>query len=95
VRTCRACGERNPDRARFCMMCATPLHAGAFVQETGKVVTILFADVTGSTAIGERLDAEVVRLVLATFYALAREVLERRGGTVEKFIGDVVMGRVA
>jgi class 3 adenylate cyclase len=58
--------------------------AGAFVQETGKVVTILFADVTGSTAIGERPDAEAGRRVLATFNALAREVLERRCGTVEK-----------
>jgi class 3 adenylate cyclase len=73
------------------MMCATPLQVGVLVDESRKVVTILFADVTGSTAIGERLDAEAVRRVLATFYASAREVLERRGGTVEKFIGDAVM----
>jgi class 3 adenylate cyclase/tetratricopeptide (TPR) repeat protein len=90
MQTCRSCGERNPDRARFCMMCATPLRVGQ-VGETRKVVTILFADVKGSTAIGERLDPEAVRRVLSTFYASARDALERHGGTVEKFIGDAVM----
>jgi class 3 adenylate cyclase len=73
------------------MMCAAPLGAGAPVGETRKVVTILFADVKGSTAIGERLDPEAVRRVLSTFYASARESLEHHGGTVEKFIGDAVM----
>jgi class 3 adenylate cyclase len=73
------------------MMCATSLRAPTSVGETRKVVTILFADVKGSTAIGERLDPEAVRRVLATFYTAARESLERHGGTVEKFIGDAVM----
>ena len=73
------------------MMCATPLGSGALVEESRKVVTILFADVSGSTAIGERLDPEAVRRVLTTFYTSARETLERHGGTVEKFIGDAVM----
>jgi class 3 adenylate cyclase len=72
------------------MMCGRPLRT-ASVGERRKVVTILFADVKGSTAIGERLDPEAVRRVLATFYASARESLERNGGTVEKFIGDAVM----
>ena len=72
------------------MMCATPLRT-VQVGETRKVVTILFADVKGSTAIGERLDPEAVRRVLSTFYTSAREALERHGGTVEKFIGDAVM----
>ena len=72
------------------MMCATPL-VSTLAAETRKVVTILFADVKGSTAIGERLDPEAVRRVLSTFYASARESLERHGGTVEKFIGDAVM----
>src|SRR5262245_48772663 len=72
------------------MMCAAPLRT-VQVGETRKVVTILFADVKGSTAIGERLDPEAVRRVLSTFYVSAREALERHGGTVEKFIGDAVM----
>jgi len=72
-------------------MCATPFGAEGPIGETRKVVTILFADVSGSTAIGERLDPEAVRRVLTTFYTSAREALERHGGTVEKFIGDAVM----
>jgi class 3 adenylate cyclase/tetratricopeptide (TPR) repeat protein len=54
-------------------------------------VTVLFADVTGSTALGERLDPESLRSVMARYFDTARECLERHGGTVEKFIGDAVM----
>jgi class 3 adenylate cyclase/tetratricopeptide (TPR) repeat protein len=61
------------------------------VRELRKVVTILFCDVTGSTALGERLDAESLRGLMERYFAVAREVLERHGGTVEKFIGDAVM----
>ena len=56
-----------------------------------KTVTILFADVTGSTALGERLDPEAVRRVMGRWFESARNVLERHGGTVEKFVGDAVM----
>ena len=59
--------------------------------ETRKTVTVLFADVSGSTALGERLDAEAVRRVLERYFAEMRSVLESHGGTVEKFIGDAVM----
>jgi hypothetical protein len=53
VLTCPNCGEENPDRARFCLGCATPLVPAA--PEGGrKVVTIVFTDLTGSTALGER-----------------------------------------
>ncbi len=54
-------------------------------------MTILFCDVTGSTALGERLDSESLRRVMERYFTLARNVLERHGGTVEKFIGDAVM----
>ncbi len=56
-----------------------------------KTVTVLFADVTGSTALGERLDPEAFRRVMARYFEVAREAVERHGGTVEKFIGDAVM----
>jgi class 3 adenylate cyclase/tetratricopeptide (TPR) repeat protein len=56
-----------------------------------KTVTVLFADVTGSTALGESLDPEALRGVMTRYYALARATLERHGGTVEKFVGDAVM----
>ncbi|MGH3137217.1 MAG: ATP-binding protein [Gaiellaceae bacterium] len=52
---------------------------------------MLFADVTGSTALGERLDPESLRHVMSRYFEEVRGVLERHGGTVEKFIGDAVM----
>jgi class 3 adenylate cyclase len=55
------------------------------------LVTVLFADVTGSTALGERLDPERMRDVLRTYFGAMREEIEGEGGTVEKFIGDAVM----
>jgi class 3 adenylate cyclase/tetratricopeptide (TPR) repeat protein len=61
------------------------------VREVRKTVTVLFADVTGSTALGERLDPESLRRVMARYFEVARTCLERHGGTVEKFIGDAVM----
>ena len=56
-----------------------------------KTVTVLFADVTGSTALGEQLDPESLRRVMARYFETARGCLERHGGSVEKFIGDAVM----
>ena len=57
-----------------------------------KVVTTLFADLVGFTALGERHDPEDVDAALRAYYALARSIIERFGGTVEKFIGDAVVG---
>ncbi len=54
-------------------------------------MTVLFSDVTGSTAIGERLDPEYLRGVMSRYFAAAQRAIERHGGTVEKFIGDAVM----
>ena len=59
--------------------------------EERRLVTVLFADVTGSTALGESLDPEDLRALLARFYSVASEVVDAHGGTVEKFIGDAVM----
>jgi class 3 adenylate cyclase/tetratricopeptide (TPR) repeat protein len=60
-------------------------------REERKVVTILFTDLVGSTAMAEGRDPEDVRAILAPYYAQLREQIEQRGGTVEKFIGDAVM----
>jgi class 3 adenylate cyclase len=59
--------------------------------EERRLVTVLFADVTGSTALGEELDPEDLRLLLSRYYAIAKDVVAAHGGTVEKFIGDAVM----
>src|SRR5205823_9341502 len=79
-------------RARFCWNCATPLTAAAVPSgEVRKTVTILFADIVSSTSRGEQLDPESTRRMLARYFDAIRHVVERHGGTVEKFIGDAVM----
>src|SRR5829696_10502940 len=88
---CPSCGHENPAGARFCSECGGSLAAGAHATEQRKVVTVVFSDVTGSTALGERLDPESLRRVLARYFELASQVVERHGGVVEKFIGDAVM----
>src|SRR5947208_6126394 len=88
--TCLRCGRENADGARFCAACGAKLSAAAG-REVRKTVTVLFADVTGSTALGEQLDPESLRRVMARYFDAARTCLERQGGTVEKFIGDAVM----
>ncbi|MDP9342371.1 MAG: AAA family ATPase [Actinomycetota bacterium] len=92
MRTCPNCGRESPADFAFCPHCAAPLGepepAGGEVRKT---VTVLFADVTGSTSLGERLDPESMRRVMGRYFNEMRAVLERHGGTVEKFIGDAVM----
>jgi class 3 adenylate cyclase len=89
---CSTCGQENPDIARFCLACAAPLAANTSVgQEVRKTITVVFSDVVGSTALGEQLDPESLRLVMGRYFEEMRAVLERHGGTVEKFIGDAVV----
>ena len=61
------------------------------MREQRKVVTILFCDLVGSTALGESTDPEVVRARLRRTFEDLRAILDRHGGTVEKFVGDAVM----
>jgi class 3 adenylate cyclase len=90
VPKCPSCGEENAERARFCSACGAPF-AERPIGEVRKTVTVLFCDVANSTGLGEQLDPERLRRVLERYFARAREVVERHGGTVEKFIGDAVM----
>jgi class 3 adenylate cyclase/tetratricopeptide (TPR) repeat protein len=60
-------------------------------RQSRRVVSVLFADVVGSTELGEELDPELVRRHVQSWFSAARESIERHGGTVEKFIGDAVM----
>jgi class 3 adenylate cyclase/tetratricopeptide (TPR) repeat protein len=87
---CPACGRENPEGFRFCGSCGAALPAEP-TGEVRKTVTVLFADVVSSTALGERHDPESLRRVMARHFDEARAAIERHGGTVEKFIGDAVM----
>ena len=91
MKTCSTCGQDNPDAARFCLACGSPLVAPEPVVEERKVITVLFTDIVGSTAKAEQMDPEDVRARLAPYYVRLRTELERFGGTVEKFIGDAVV----
>jgi class 3 adenylate cyclase len=89
---CTRCAQANPEIARFCLACGAPLPAETHAaREMRKRVTIVFADVTGSSELAERLDPEALRRVMGRYFDEMRAVLERHGGTVEKFIGDAVM----
>jgi class 3 adenylate cyclase/tetratricopeptide (TPR) repeat protein len=91
VAVCAACGAENREGARFCDTCGAPLEPVTPRREQRKTVTVLQCDVTGSTALGEQLDPESLRAALARYFEAAKAVIERHGGTVEKFIGDAVL----
>jgi class 3 adenylate cyclase/tetratricopeptide (TPR) repeat protein len=88
---CPSCGRDNPDGARFCSACGAALAPREAARETRKVVTILFCDVVGSTALGEGTDPEALRSRMRRYFDDLRAIVERHGGVVEKFVGDAVM----
>jgi predicted ATPase/class 3 adenylate cyclase len=90
VSACRACGEKNPERARFCLACGTPLEKVLHAEER-KVVSVLFVDLVGFTDRSDRADPEDVRATLRPYQARVKDEIDRLGGTVEKFVGDAVM----
>jgi class 3 adenylate cyclase len=87
---CLACGADLPVGGRFCPACGTPAQL-ALAGEERKLATILFADVTGSTELGEQLDPERLRVLLGSYFAAMAEIIAAWGGTVEKYIGDAIM----
>ena len=100
ARTCGACGAPNPPSVKFCGECGSSILAGdtsatELAQPTGgterRLVSVLFVDLVGFTTLSEQGDVEDMRALLSTYFDTARMVIERHGGTVEKFIGDAVM----
>ena len=83
MRGCGACGESNPERARFCLACGQPLteETGAGVRRT---ISIIFTDLVGSTVLGESLDAEALRYVTGRYFEAMRGAAERHGGDGRK-----------
>ncbi len=73
------------------MDCGAALATTPSEREVRKTVTVVFSDVTGSTALGESTDPEALRALLARYFERMKTIVESHGGTVEKFIGDAVM----
>src|SRR5271167_4375539 len=103
---CPNCGTVNVPLAKFCIECGTalapkgditrplPLNGNdnrLMLPEERRVVTIMFADIIGSTPLADRLDPEDMRAILTGYFNLMTEQIRRHGGTVEKYIGDAVM----
>jgi class 3 adenylate cyclase len=87
---CPSCGATNDLDARYCKACGRAL--AVHIQERRRLATSVFCDLSGSTALAERVDAEVLLELMASYYEGARTALEHHGGLVEKFIGDAVVG---
>ena len=90
---CATCGAELPATARFCGECGTAIEADPVSTGGGslKVVSAIFSDLVGSTALQESLDAESVRRVMTRFYEAMRGVVETHDGELQKFIGDAVI----
>jgi class 3 adenylate cyclase len=101
TRACESCGAELEPNAKFCDECATPTGASGAHQArmadaadaagARKVVTVVFADLAGSTALHERVDAESALRLMERYYETLRAVVEKHGGTVVKLLGDGVM----
>jgi class 3 adenylate cyclase/tetratricopeptide (TPR) repeat protein len=93
VTVCAACAQENPEGARFCLACGTPLVVeAAQPRRERRVVSVIFVDLVGFTGRAEKLDPEDVQAVLEPYRDAARAEIESFGGVVEKFIGDAIMG---
>ena len=89
---CSTCGRENAAESRFCASCGSLLtEPGRGATETRKIVTVLFSDLAGSTALGDELDPESLRQLMTRYFQEMEVVLRRHGGTTEKFIGDAIM----
>jgi class 3 adenylate cyclase len=94
VQVCPGCGESNPGRFKECAFCGEPLAARTETSEERKVLTVIFCDLKGSTALGEALDPESLSEVLELYFKSMTRVLERHGGSIQKFIGDAIVCRL-
>ena len=93
MRRCNACGQENPDIARFCLSCGAALEgAKAAPHEERRLVSVIFVDLVGFTSRSERLDPEDVQALLRPYHDAVRDEIESFGGVVEKFIGDAIVG---
>ena len=93
-RSCGSCGARASASARFCRSCGSPLEPPAGSPPdapTRKTVTVLFADLAGSTAFEEQVDAETTREVIGRYHELLRSTADHHRAGITKYIGDGFM----
>ena len=88
---CGRCGQENPEGFAFCGSCGAALDGDEAGQQQRKTVTVVFCDLAGSTALGDSTDPEVLEVRLRRYFERMQTIVERHGGTVEKFIGDAVV----
>ncbi|MGL6278258.1 MAG: adenylate/guanylate cyclase domain-containing protein, partial [Gaiella sp.] len=88
---CAGCGFESERAFRFCPDCGAEQAPGSPSHEQRRTVTVVFCDLAGSTALGESVDPERLRRLLADYFERMKAIVESHGGSVEKFIGDAVM----
>ncbi len=98
---CTQCGTEYAPGARYCSQCAAPLSTAPPAHLVGaapepvhadlRVVTVLFADISGFTSLSEKLHPEAVRDLITACFDRLVPCIERYGGAIDKFIGDEVM----
>ena len=91
MRVCQACETENPAGALQCVACGVALGPDIVGDEVRRFATVVQSDLKGSTALGEKLDAESLREVLTRYFDEMRFVYESHGGTIEKIIGDAIV----
>ena len=89
---CRVCGAPLLPGAEFCPECGTPVHGLTIRPIEHRLVTALYVDLVGSTALAERLDPENLAAVVGALHTAVRLEVERREGSVGAFMGDGVLG---
>ena len=91
MQICPNCGEETRQSSASAASAGRRSHRPLRAQEVRKLVTILFCDLKGSTALGEELDSESLRETMSRYFDAMSASITRHGGTIEKFIGDAVM----
>ncbi|MEO6571298.1 MAG: adenylate/guanylate cyclase domain-containing protein, partial [Ilumatobacteraceae bacterium] len=91
--TCSSCAQPLPEGARFCPSCGTPQFTGrdAPGDEERRVVSVLFADLVGFTALSEHRDPERVKRMIDEVFEQLLGVIETHGGVVDKVLGDAII----
>jgi class 3 adenylate cyclase/tetratricopeptide (TPR) repeat protein len=88
---CPRCQMANPDGAKFCLNCGSPLETQVRVEGERKYVTVLFADVVDSTGLGERLDPEQVAEIMNGAFAFLNASVKKYDGTIARLLGDAIL----